>query len=178
MEFAGPAPMGPFATLAAEMPLRRVNDVKQVEPGAKTGDTRGDTAGNAGRAHDNSARTAEARDITALRREMERRDLPAGPPPSFKVSQLEIASDIQAVIARVEAARSQAREADALKLEAETEERLGEAEVTRLSEAKASQAADAAAGEAEAAATGVANSASTPQPVGADAAVHALDAHL
>ena len=132
MEFAGPAPVGPFAALAAEMPLRKVNDVKQVEPGTKPGDTAPDT----GRGRDNGFEAAAARDIKALRREMERRDLPAGPPPTFEVSQLEIESDIQQVIARVEAARAQAREADALKLEAETEERIAENDMARLAEAE------------------------------------------
>lgn len=132
MEFAGPAPVGPFATLAAEMPLRKINDVKQVEPGTRSGGTAPDT----GRERDNGTEASAARDISTLRREMERRDLPAGPPPSFEVSQLEIEADIQQVIARVEAARSQAREADALKIEAETEERLAEAEMSRLAEAE------------------------------------------
>ena len=124
--------MGPFATLAAEMPLRKVNDVKQVEPGARAGDTAPDT----GRGRDNGLEAAAARDITALRREMERRDLPAGPPPTFELSQLELDSDIQQVIARVEAARSQARDADARKTAAETEERRAVAEMDALGDAQ------------------------------------------
>ena len=125
MEFAGPAPLGPFASLAAEMPLRKANDVKKVQPGAKAGDTTADVGQKPGQ----DARAAEARDIVALRREMERRDLPAGPPPSFQVSLLEVEADIQQVIARVEAARTQAREADALKVAAEAEEHRAEADL-------------------------------------------------
>ena len=137
MEFAGPAPLGPLASLAAEMPLRKLNDVKKVQPGAKAGDMTSDIGQQPGQ----DARAAEARDITALRREMERRELPAGPPPSFQVSLLEVETDIQQVIARVEAARTRAREADALKVEAQAEERLAEAELAEAT-AEAPPAAD------------------------------------
>ncbi len=106
--------MGPLATLAALMPLRKANDVRQVEPGAKAGDTTGDTRHETAQA----ARAAEARDVTALRRERERRDLPAGPPPSFQISQLEVDADIKQIIARVEAARTRAREAEGMKARA------------------------------------------------------------
>ena len=128
MEFIGPAPLGPFAALAAEMPLRKASDVKKVKPGAKTGDTTADARQN--QAQD--ARSAEARDIAALRREMERRDLPTGPPPSFQMSLLEVEADILHVIARVEAARTQAREADALKADALAEQRSPEAEMVDI----------------------------------------------
>jgi len=111
MEFSGPAPLGPFAALAAEMPLRKVYNARKVQPGDKAGDARTNGQQNP----EPEARSAEARDIAALRREMERRDLPAGPPPSFQMSLLEVESDIQHVIARVEAARTQAREAEGLK---------------------------------------------------------------
>lgn len=130
MEFAGPAPVGPFATLAAEMPLRKPNDVKQVDPGTRPGNTAPDT----GRDRDNGTEAAAARDIRALRREMERRDLPAGPSPAFEVSQLEMDADIQQVIARVEAARAQAREAGALKPEEKAVERPAEAEASDRAE--------------------------------------------
>lgn len=137
MEFAGPAPVGPFATLAAEMPLRKPNDVKQVDPGTQPGNTAPDT----GRDRDNGTEAAAARDIRALRREMERHDLPAGPPPSFEVSQLEIEADIKEVIARVEAARAQARETDTRKTTAVTEERRAEAEMEALTGADPAGAA-------------------------------------
>lgn len=130
MEFAGPAPLGPFASLAAEMPLRRTNDVTRVQPGASAGNT----TGHAGRRPEQDVRAAEARDIQALRREMERRDLPAGPPPSFQVSVLEVESDLKQVIARIEAARHQAREADALKADAQIESRAAEAEMAEITE--------------------------------------------
>ncbi|MCB1348355.1 MAG: hypothetical protein KDK11_06800, partial [Maritimibacter sp.] len=51
-------------------------------------------------------------------------------------SQLELDSDIQQVIARVEAARSQARDADARKTAAETEERRAVAEMDALGDAQ------------------------------------------
>lgn len=135
MEFSGSVPFGPSATLAAELPLRKPNDVKQVEPGSQPDNT----ASDAGHGGDTAAVAAAARDITALRREMEQRALPAGPPPTFELNQLEVETDIQKVIARVEAARAQAREADALqiealKVEADAEERLDEAGTSRLAE--------------------------------------------
>lgn len=53
------------------------------------------------------ARTAaEARDIDALRREMERRGLQPGPPPAFKLSMLELDSDVRSAIARMDADRA------------------------------------------------------------------------
>lgn len=137
MEFAGPAPVGPFATLAAEMPLRKPSDVKQVQPGARPGNTAPDT----GRDRDNGTEAAAARDIRALRREMEQRDLPAGPPPTFEVSQLEMDADIQQVIARVEAARAQAREADALKLDTSADSRPARAGTEAEAEAPAADPA-------------------------------------
>ena len=114
MEFSGPAPLGPYVTLAAELPWRKSTDVRHVEPG----DRADNSAGEAGRRPDQNATAAAARDITALRREMARRDKPAGPPPSFEVSLLEVEQDIKQVIARIEAARNHAREADALRPDA------------------------------------------------------------
>lgn len=116
MDFAGPAPIGAFAPHAAEAPLRKPLEVKQVTPGDQSGKTGTDKRGE----RDNSAQSEAARDITALRQEMQRRDMHAGPPPTFEISQLEIEADIRAVIARVEAQRTQARAADAVKTDAET----------------------------------------------------------
>lgn len=139
MEFAGPAPIGPFASLAAELPWRKTNDVKQVQPGDQAGDTAADTR----QSRDQQEAAAAARDITAMREEARRRELPAGPSPAFQVSLLEIKQDIKDVIARVEAARTQTREADALKAEASAEERAGKAEVAALEAAAAHVSAQA-----------------------------------
>ena len=87
---------------------------KRREESAARAPRRATRPSDVGRQPAQDARAEEARDITALRREMERRDLPAGPPPSFQLSLLEVEADIQQVIARVEAARTQAREADAV----------------------------------------------------------------
>ncbi|PIE07298.1 MAG: hypothetical protein CSA74_07905 [Rhodobacterales bacterium] len=131
MEFAWPAPLGPLAALATETPLRKMQDVRKVTPGHKAGDSNGNTTGHTGAEGDNAARTAEARDIVALRREMERRNLPAGPPPAFKMSLLEVESGIRHVLARIEAARTRTREAEALKAEATTRDRAAVAEMDR-----------------------------------------------
>ncbi len=134
MDFARPAPLGPIAALAMETPLRKMQDVRKVTPGDKAGDTNGNTTGHTGADGDNAARTAEARDIAALRREMERRNLPAGPPPAFKMSLLEVESDIRHVLARIEAARNQTREAEGLKAEAKDEEAAARAEMDALTQ--------------------------------------------
>jgi len=52
--------------------------------------------------------------VAALRREMERRALPPGPPPTFKLSLLEMDRDLQRTIARNEARRAQASAAQTL----------------------------------------------------------------
>ncbi|MCB1357081.1 MAG: hypothetical protein KDK53_11495 [Maritimibacter sp.] len=144
-----------------------------MEPGTKPGDTAPDT----GRGRDNGFEAAAARDIKALRREMERRDLPAGPPPTFEVSQLEIDTDFQQIIARVEAARAQAREADALKLEAETEERLAESEMARLADKGSETGMAGVPTSAVGIATGVASSAATSVASSAATGVAAAPAH-
>ena len=108
--------MGPFATLAAEMPLHKVTDVKQIEPGTRPATRRPTpdetvTIPHRGRGAPATSPRFGARWSGATCR--------PGRRPSFEVSQLEIEADIQQVIARVEAARSQARDAEALKLKAD-----------------------------------------------------------
>lgn len=131
MEIARPAPMGPIAALAAEMPLRKVPEVRQVDPGKGMGESAADARGTPRQAEN----AAAARDIDAFRREMERREKPAGPPPTFEVSLLEVNQDFRRVMARIEAARAQARDADALRAEARAEMRDAEAD-RRASEAE------------------------------------------
>lgn len=113
MEFPKPFSYGPLSTAGFDLPLRRAAEVARIEPGTGAQD-----AGREARQHPGQDRAAaEARDLAALRREMDRRSLPPGPPPAFKLSLLEMDQDLQRTIARVEARRAEARSAEALQAE-------------------------------------------------------------
>lgn len=171
MDYARPAPLGPSATLAADMPLRKPNDVRRIEPGARTGNTATDT----GRDRDNGPTAAAARDITRLRRELGTDDLPAGPTPAFEVSQLELDADLQHVIARLEAARSQAREADAVRAETQDTAERPAAARDRTGRLGAATPAQDRAPAATGAATGAGMDAATPDGPGRLAGLDGLD---
>jgi hypothetical protein len=110
MEILKPVTQGPPLAAAIELALRRAVQVTRIDPGAQTR-----RAGNETRQHPGQDRAAaEARDVAALRREMERRALPPGPPPTFKLSLLEMDRDLQRTIARNEARRAQASAAQTL----------------------------------------------------------------
>lgn len=114
MDFMGPAPLGSQAALLALSQQRRTPELKSVDPG-----DRSDGTGNDARRRPQQDETAAvARDIVALRRETSQRDLPVGPPPTFEISLLELESDIKHVLARIEADRAKARNANAPRLEA------------------------------------------------------------
>ena len=134
MDFTGPAPLGSQAVLMALPAQRRAPDVKAIDPGRQTGG-----AGTDARERPEQDQTAAAaRDITALRAATAERDLPVGPPPSFEVSLLEMDRDLKHLIARIEAARAQVRDADALKLEAVATETEASAEAQGLEQSIAS----------------------------------------
>lgn len=121
MELSGPAPLGAQAAIAAQVQQRRPVDVQKVDPGRQT-----DSSGTDARQRPEQDQTAaSARDITDLRdrtrQQARQRDLPAGPSPAFEVSLLEMASDLKQVIARIESARNQERDAQAVKAPAEAE---------------------------------------------------------
>jgi hypothetical protein len=109
MEFPGFNPLNALAS-AAELPAYRMAHVGKVTPGR---DAQGATSDN--RQHAEPGRpAAEARDSAALRHEMQRRGLPAGPPPTFQMNLLEAEAGINQAIARVEAARTQSRDTAAI----------------------------------------------------------------
>lgn len=110
MEILRPVTQGPPLAAAIELALRRAIPVTRIEPGRQA-----QNAGNEARQHPGQDRTAaEARDVAALRREMERRALPPGPPPTFKLTLLEMDRDLQRAIARNEAKRAQASAASTM----------------------------------------------------------------
>ncbi|MGH1369447.1 MAG: hypothetical protein ACRBCL_12615 [Maritimibacter sp.] len=110
MELIGPAPLGSQMAIAAQTPARKPVDVPQVE--ASQG------SGNAGLdAHaqpDQEQNAATARELVKLRAEASNGDRPAGPTPAFQVSILEVQNDLKQAIARMETARSQTRDAQAV----------------------------------------------------------------
>jgi len=102
MDVAGPAPLSTHANLAAQMPTRAPPEVRRVDEGAASTRTRTDA--NTHRRQEDVA--ASARDLARIRQAMADPQQPTGPPPSFEVSLLEVESDLQQVIARIEAQRN------------------------------------------------------------------------
>lgn len=111
MELPGLNPLGSIAVFSAEAPLRKQQQVKRVNAFDQA-----QRPATGQRDHPQQDLTAaEQRDIAALRREVERRGLPAGPPPSFQISLLEAEGGLERALARIEATRSQQRDAPALR---------------------------------------------------------------
>lgn len=111
MELPGLNPLGSLAAFAVEAPMRKLQIPVRVEPSDQT---RGGAADTHQRPEQDII-ADEARDVAALRREMQHRDLPAGPPPAFQISLLEAEGGLEQVLARIEATRSQERDAPALR---------------------------------------------------------------
>jgi hypothetical protein len=127
---------------------QRTPDLRPVDPGEQS--TGAGT--NTRQRPQQDASAAAARDIAALRQETSERDLPTGPPPAFEVSLLEMESDLKHVLARVEAARAKARDAEALRAAAASDEARATDEAKGLTEnIETSRAARAGTGEAQAA---------------------------
>lgn len=110
MELSGVKFSGAVAPLVTEAPAHRSAPTAIVTPGNSAHGASGERA-----ASQHNARAAEARDIAKLRREMEQRGLPAGPPPTFRMNLLEAESGVSQAIARAEAAWSHARDAAAVR---------------------------------------------------------------
>lgn len=115
MDFSGIPPIGAKALVSGPLAAHpHPEKVNRVEGSAKASD-----AGNkAGQHPDQEAQAAPGRDILALRRAVARGDRPAGPPPSFDVSILEVERDLKEKLARMEQARAQARDMEAFRAEA------------------------------------------------------------
>lgn len=123
MELSGLNPLGTAAVAAVTMPLRKGSDVQKVDPGQQSNGT-----GTDARQHpEQDATASQARDIAEIRLEMERRDLPAGPPPTFELSLLEVERDLKQVLARIEAQRATARDSEAVQAEHEQQQEAAEA---------------------------------------------------
>jgi len=113
MELPGVNPLGSMAAYTAEAPMRKLQQISRV-----TGsDGSGKSASDSRQHPEQDSTAAEARDIAALRREMQRRGLPAGPPPAFQITLLEAEGGLQQALARLEATRTQERDAPALRVE-------------------------------------------------------------
>lgn len=105
MELSGLNPLGTMAAATVDPPTRKIQQVERVaaSDGAQGALTQG-------REHpDQTANTAKARDIKALREAIERQALPAGPPPAFQMNLLEAQSGVDPALARIEANRGQMR---------------------------------------------------------------------
>ncbi|MBV7378037.1 hypothetical protein [Maritimibacter dapengensis] len=118
MEISGVAQLGARTLSSGPVaPLPQPVRVQQVDQNSGTSNA-GQQAGD----HPNQeAQAAPTRDLLALRRAVAEGDRPAGPPPSFDVSFLELETDLKQKLARMEAARSKERDAEALQSAAEIE---------------------------------------------------------
>jgi hypothetical protein len=117
MEISGPAPLGTKAAYALPVHDARPVAVHKVDHKSATSD-----AGAEARQHPEQDRQASvSRDIIALRQAVAQGQRPAGPPPSFEVSLLEVESDLKQKLARMEAERTQERDSPAVQGQAEPE---------------------------------------------------------
>lgn len=132
MELTGPAALAQQSALATSM-VKRTADVPKIEPSQNTGDAGLQTGPRAG--GDGASPTVA--EFVEMRNAAARGEKPAGPPPSFEVSILDVQSDLKQAIARMETARSQARDAQAVSEKA--------AEAKRTAEASEAEARDAVA---------------------------------
>lgn len=122
MELPGLNPLGSMVANAVEAPMRKAQQISRV-----TASDPANGSTTSGRDHpEQGLAAAEARDIAALRREMQRRGLPAGPPPSFQITLLEAEGGLEQALARIEAARTQERDAPALRLDGSGTPRPGD----------------------------------------------------
>ncbi len=136
MELSGLNPLGLAAASAVTMPLRKAPDVQKVDPGQQS-----NGAGTDARQRpEQDATASQARDITEIRRQMERRDLPAGPPPTFELSLLEVESDLKQVLARIEAQRAQSRDSEAVQTDSAPQSVADKAQASAVSDAQSSVA--------------------------------------
>lgn len=114
MEISAPSYVGSLAVSSAQAPEQNPTDITQVNP-----------AGSSDKSDFGSKQDSQATENTALARQIQMRqdllpekDRPAGPLPSFEVSFLEVEQDLKTEIARMEAARSQERDAPGVTSEA------------------------------------------------------------
>ena len=173
MDLSGAAPIGARWALPAMAPETRVTAVTQVQE-------QSGSSGAGTDAHDTPEQdlhTASSRDLLALRRAVEDGKRPAGPPPSFDVSILEMDRDLKQILARMEADRAKSRDHDAIQTadEAHATARAADADALRAT-AEAESAEAVAVAEERAGAVGDdaagagsgAGSAEPSRPAGAD----------
>ena len=110
MDLSGAAPIGARWALPVMAPETRVTAVTQVQK-------QSGSSGAGTDAHDTPEQdqhSATSRDLLALRRAVEDGNRPAGPPPSFDVSILEMDRDLKQILARMEVDRAKSRDHDAI----------------------------------------------------------------
>lgn len=141
MELSGPAALAQHSVLATSM-VKKTADVPKIEPSQNTGDAGLQTGPRAG----GSGASPSVAEFVEMRNAAARGEKPAGPPPSFEVSILDVQSDLKQAIARMETARSQARDAEAVSEKAAEAKRTAEASEAeaRVAVAEASAAEQAA----------------------------------
>ncbi len=113
MDISAPSPISAQATLAAHTPARKAPDPSTVPPSDGIAHTRTDPQNANG--HGQTDLAADARQQLALRAKLRDPSTPTGPPPTFQFTLLEVEQDLRNILARIEAARSQERDATALR---------------------------------------------------------------
>ncbi|MCI2399014.1 hypothetical protein [Aliiroseovarius subalbicans] len=107
MEISGTSPFGGHASVAAQMPTRTPPDVPKIDESRHSDQAQADT-----RSKQQNDTAGAARDLQDAR---QGKEVPTGPPPTFEMTALEVEADLQAAIARMEAKRNQAANADGVK---------------------------------------------------------------
>ncbi len=113
MELFSPNNLGAQAAHAHRVPVHKPPDITRIsetETSEKTG-------ADARQKSQIAANSQTVNALTEQRQQQEKQDKPAGPPPSFEVSLLEVEQDLKQVLARMEISRGQERDAEAVRTE-------------------------------------------------------------
>lgn len=111
MEFSGSAPLGGKAAVAVWAEQAQPDPTQIVTARDGADGARLDTHAEAESQDD---KAAVNRQLAALRRAVARGDQPAGPPPTFEVSLLEVEQDLQNKLARMESEHAQEQNAQSV----------------------------------------------------------------
>ena len=116
MDLPKPVFHGGLAAMALEIAPRKTTRLDRVEPSDRGQRAEAETWRPPDQARPEARPGSRGgRDLEAIRRDMERRALPPGPPPAFEMSLLELEADLKALIARIEADRGHDRDAPAVR---------------------------------------------------------------
>lgn len=107
MDFSGLAQVGAQATYAARAPVHKPPEVMRIDKS----DASSKSGADPRQASQNEANSADAQRILSRLTMVSDMEKPAGPPPSFEISLLEMEQSLHNTLARMEVSRGQERDA-------------------------------------------------------------------